>query len=264
MNDNDLAVNINNASVYLGGREILHDLNWSVKNGERCFILGANGAGKTTLVKMLMGYAWPIYGAEVEILGHRFGQTNLVELRKHIAWVSPFMQQWTGTEWTGLEMVLSGIDGTLGLFRKCTEEEIDRAKAVMKRLRCDHLVEQQIFTMSSGEQVKILIARALLTEPDLVILDEPNVYLDLTGREFLLEEINHIAETHPHVTIIFITQRIEDILPVFDRGMILAKGRIVHNGKREDVLTGENLSNIFELPIELVRNQSGRLWAMIK
>ena len=91
----ELAINIENASVRLGGREIIHDMHWQVEKGGRCFILGANGAGKTTLVKTLMGYAWPKFGAKVEVLGHRFGQTNLVELRKRIAWVSPFMNQFS-------------------------------------------------------------------------------------------------------------------------------------------------------------------------
>ena len=96
------AVNIENAKVFLSGREILHNINWQVQRGERCFILGANGAGKTTLVRMLMGYAWPVFGATVEVLGHRFGTVNLQELRKRIAWVSPLMHQWLGDrEWTG-------------------------------------------------------------------------------------------------------------------------------------------------------------------
>ena len=97
----ELAIDVKHASVFLGGREIIHDMNWQVKKGGRCFILGANGAGKTTLVKMLMGYAWPKFGAEVSVLGNRFGRTNLVELRKRIAWVSPCMQQFTETDWTG-------------------------------------------------------------------------------------------------------------------------------------------------------------------
>ena len=95
---NELAIRVENASVYLGGREIIHDMNWRVEKGGRCFILGANGAGKTTLVKTLMGYAWPKFGATVEVLGNRFGRTNLVELRKKIAWVSPCMQQFTETD----------------------------------------------------------------------------------------------------------------------------------------------------------------------
>ncbi|MBS1371635.1 MAG: ATP-binding cassette domain-containing protein [Lentisphaeria bacterium] len=260
----ELAIDIRNANVYLGGREIIHDMHWQVEKGGRCFILGANGAGKTTLVKTLMGYAWPKFGAKVEVLGNRFGQTNLVELRKRIAWVSPFMSQFTNTESTGLEMVLSGFDGTLGLTRKATPEEVDTAKALMERFRCAHLTDQEIFTMSSGEQVKIMIARALLTKPELVILDEPSVYLDMAGREFLLEEIRQIAEKLPEVTIIFITQRIEDILPVFSEGMILAKGRIVENGARDKVLREEVLSAAYGLPIKLVKNKSGRFWAMLE
>ncbi len=262
MNSN--AIDIKHASVWLGGREIIHDLSWSVESGGRCFILGANGAGKTTLVKMLMGYAWPVYGAEVSVLGNRFGQTNLVELRKRIAWVSPFMQQFTGTEWTGLQMVLSGFDGTLGLFRKPRPEEVEEARALMARFRCAHLCDQQIFTMSSGEQIKILITRALLTKPDLLLLDEPSVYLDMAGREFLLGEIAAMAAKLPELTMIFITQRIEDILPIFDRGMIVRDGRVMCSGPRDEVLTAGNLSRAFDLPIRVMRNPSGRMWAMLE
>ncbi len=260
----ETAIRLEHASVFLGGREIIHDLNWEVEKGGRCFILGANGAGKTTLVKTLMGYAWPKFGAKVEVLGHRFGETNLVELRKRIAWVSPCMQQFTETDWTGLEMVLSGIDATLGLFRKPLPAEVKQAKELMERFRCAHLADQQTFTMSSGEQVKILIARALLTKPDLVVLDEPSVYLDMAGREFLLGEIEHIANTLSETTIIFITQRIEDILPVFDQGLILAHGQIVCSGKRSEILDEAHLSSAFGMPIKLIQNRKGRFWAVLE
>lgn len=261
---NELAIRLENASVYLGGREIIHNMNWQVEKGERCFILGANGAGKTTLVKTLLGYAWPKFGAVVEVLGNRFGRTNLVELRKKIAWISPCMQHFTESDWTGLEMVLSGFDGTFGLFRKPLPEEIEQARHLMHRFGCDHLTDQQMFTMSSGEYVKILIIRALLTKPDLVILDEPSVYLDITGREFLLGEIEHIANTLPEVTIVFITQRIEDILPVFKRGLILANGRIVSSGEREEILAEDSLSLAFGMPIKLIKNKRGRFWAVLE
>ena len=174
------------------------------------------------------------------------------------------MSQFTNTESTGLEMVLSGFDGTLGLTRKATAEEVDTAKALMERFRCAHLIDQEIFTMSSGEQVKIMIARALLTKPELVILDEPSVYLDMAGREFLLEEIRQIAEKLPEVTIIFITQRIEDILPVFHQGMIVAHGRIVSAGEREEILDETHLSEAFGMPIKLFRNRAGRFWAFLE
>ncbi len=257
------AIEIENATVFLGGREILHDLSLTVEHGARCFILGANGAGKTTLIKMLLGYAWPIYGARVSVLGCRFGSTNLVELRKRIAWVSPFMQQLTGTEWSGMEMVLSGIDGTLGLFRKPRPEEIDRALEFMRRFRCDKLADQSIFTMSSGEQMKIMITRALLTQPDLLVLDEPSVFLDLPGREFLLSEIAAVARELPDLTIIFVTQRTEDILPLFDRGLIMKSGRVMCSGNRDDVLNEEHLREAYGMPVRVVHNRSGRVWVVL-
>ena len=257
------AIEIEHATLFLGGREIIHDLSLTVERGARCFILGANGAGKTTLIKMLLGYAWPLYGAKVSVLGNRFGNTNLVELRKRIAWVSPFMQQLTGTEWTGMEMVLSGIDGTLGLFRKPLPEEVGRAMEFMRRFRCDKLADQSVFTMSSGEQMKIMITRALLTQPDLLILDEPSVFLDLPGREFLLAEIAAVAEELPELTIIFVTQRTEDILPLFDRGLIIKAGRILCQGERREVLSEKHLCEAFEMPIRTVCNRSGRVWAVL-
>ena len=259
------AVNIENATVYLSGREILHGINWKVERGERCFILGANGAGKTTLVRMLMGYAWPVFGATVEVLGHRFGTINLQELRKRIAWVSPLMHQWLGErEWTGREMVLSGPDATIGLFRDATAEEEQRAAALMESLRATHLMDRKVHTMSSGEQVKVLIARALMTSPELMILDEPSVYLDIAGREFLLNTIDELAATHPELTIIFITPRIEDLLPAFNRGMILRQGDIISYGSRDEVLTEQNLRRAFDLDIRLIHARNGRLWTVIE
>lgn len=259
------AVHVENARVFLGGREILHDISWKVEQGERCFVLGANGAGKTTLVRMLMGYAWPVYGAKVSVLGKTFGQVNLSELRKSIAWVSPLMHRWLAErDWTGMEMVLSGLDGTIGLYRKTSDEERSRAMEMLGQLHAERLAERTVQTMSSGEQVRVLIARALMTQPRLMILDEPCVYLDIAGRELLLRAIQEFADTRPELTIVFITQRIEDILPVFDRGMILKEGQICAEGKREVTLTEENLRRAFGLNIRLVKTKENRFWTVIE
>lgn len=258
-------IDIENARVFLSGQEILKGINWSVEKGERCFILGANGAGKTTLVRTLMGYAWPLFGAKVEVLGARFGTVNLQLLRKRIAWVSPLMHQWLGDrEWTGREMVLSGPDATIGLFREPSAEEEKKAADLMASLRATHLMERKVVTMSSGEQVKVLIARALMTNPELMILDEPSVFLDIAGREFLLKTIAELAESRPELTIVFITQRIEDILPAFSRGMILKQGQIIAHGAREEVLTEPNLKTAFDLDIRLIQAKNGRLWTVIE
>lgn len=259
-------IEVENARVMLGGSEILHDIHWKVREGERCFILGANGAGKTTLVKLLMGYVWPLYGAKVKVLGAIYGRVNLMELRRSIAWVSPFMHQWLGgeREWTGLDVVLSGLEGSIGFFRASTASEREQAVAVLDSLRAAHLSKRSIVTMSSGEQVKVLIARALVTQPKLMILDEPSVYLDIAGREFLLKTIAELARTRPELTIVFITQRIEDILPEFGKGMILKSGRILAYGDRVDVLTEEHLKEAFDLDIRLIESASGRLWTVIE
>ncbi len=197
------AVNVENARVYLGGHEILHNISWQVQRGERCFILGANGAGKTTLVKVLMGFAWPLFGARVQVLGKTFGHVNLLELRKSIAWVSPFMHKWLEDgSWNGRDMVLSGPDGTIGLLREPTPEEEEKAAGIMKSLKAEHLMDRPVVAMSSGEQVKVLIARALMTNPELMILDEPSVYLDLAGREFLLKTIEELAQRRPFSVLI--------------------------------------------------------------
>ncbi len=259
------AIHVEGARVFLSGREILKGIDWQVQEGERCFILGANGAGKTTLVRMLMGYAWPLFGAKVEVLGRRFGTVNLQELRKSIAWVSPLMHQWLGDrDWTGREMALSGPDATIGLFRKPSEDEEKKAAQLMESLHASHLMDVSVRTMSSGEQVKTLLARALMTDPKLMILDEPSVYLDIAGREFLLNAIADMARSRPELTIVFITQRIEDILPEFSCGMILRQGRIIAHGSREDVLTEANLKKAFDLDIRLIRARNGRLWTVVE
>ncbi|MCP3968447.1 MAG: ATP-binding cassette domain-containing protein [Lentisphaerae bacterium] len=257
-------IDIKNATVFLGGKKILKDFNWQIERGDHWFVLGANGAGKTTLVKMLMGFAWPIFGAEVNVLYQRYGTVNLAELRKRIAWVSPFMQRWTSNKWTGIQMVVSGIDGTLGLFRDPTDEEVEKALSIMERIDCRKLENQDMDSMSSGEQVKILLCRALMHDPELIILDEACVHLDMKSREFLLETIEELAKKPDCPTTIFITQRIDDILPVFDKGMILKEGRIIAKGQRDSILTEDNLFRAYNMHVKLQQSSSGRFWPVIE
>jgi len=259
-------IDIQNASVIFGAKTVLDRISWSVEKGERYFILGANGAGKTTLVKLLLGYLWPRFGATIRILGEEYGKINLPELRKRIAWVSPFVHQFTqNPNLTACELVLSGRDATLGTyFQEISEEDEQKAREMLEMLNAGHLLHEKVRVLSSGEQVKVLIARALMTDPELMILDEPNVYLDVPGREFLLRTIRELAETRPELTLVFITQRIEDILPQFTHGMILKEGRIMADGLREEVLTEENLKLAFGMDLQLIQTRSGRFWTVIE
>ena len=264
----ELAIEIRNATVKLEGFEALHDFSWSVRRGERWFVLGPNGAGKTTLVKLMLGLVWPLYGATVSVLGNRYGSCDIYEIRKRVAWASPFLNTWasdpTYRRWTALEIVLSGIDSTVGFFRTASPEEIQRAHAALEMIQGGAIADRYFDRLSSGEQVKAIIARALISDPELVILDETCVYLDLTSREILLKAIDDLASRPNAPTMVFITQRIEDILPVFSRGMILAKGRIVESGERDEILREEVLSAAYGLPIKLWKNKAGRYWAMLE
>ncbi len=261
MADN-LAINIQGADVFLGENKILHNICLKIKRGEKYFILGANGAGKTTLVKTILGYVWPKYGATVEILGKRFGRVNLNELRKSIAWVSPFIEQYLET--TAVDTILSAQEGSLGFFRKATQKELARVKELLISLDALHLANKNMREMSSGERMKILMARALAAKPELMILDEPTAYLDISQREFILKIINNLALKNPDLTMIFISQRIEDILPSFNGGMILKDGRIKFTGLRKEVLSEENLKCAFGVDISLIETRNGRLWGVLE
>ena len=151
LDDFEYAVNIENATVCLNQKEILHSMNWKVKKGERYFILGANGAGKTTLVRMLLGYIWPLYGAKIEILGKQFGRVDLNELRKSIAWVSPFIQKHLKSSDIGVDTVLSGGGGSLGFGRQAVKDELKKVEELLVSLDAIHLANKSICEMSSGE-----------------------------------------------------------------------------------------------------------------
>lgn len=255
-------VTIEDANVFLDRCHILKNFNWQVKSGENWFILGPNGAGKTTLVKMLMGYVWPKFGAKVEVLGERYGRCNIVEMRKRIAWVSPFMQQWGDDDAKALDVVLSGFDGTFTLIRDPEPEELELVWKIMAQLDCARLAEHRYATLSSGEQVKMFIARALVTRPDLMILDEACVHLDFKSREYLLNVIDELAAKVDAPPIIFITQRIEDISRTFTNGIVIANGEMIANGKREAILTEAILSQTFAMKMRLHKTTDGRFWPL--
>ncbi len=257
-------INIENADVYLKRNKILNNINLKIKKGEKCFILGANGAGKTTLIKTILGYIFPKYGAKVEVFGQEFGKTDLNEVRKSIAWISPFLTETFEFGMTGTNVVLSGLEGFLGFYRKASKDELQIVEKLLASLNALHLANKNIKEMSSGEQMKIMIARALISKPKLMILDEPNVFLDIKEKESLLKTIEKIALKNPDLTMIFISQRIEDILPIFDYGIILKNGEIHSKGIRHEILTEENLNKIFDLNIKLTQTKNGRLWCIIE
>jgi iron complex transport system ATP-binding protein len=213
---------------------------------------------------MLLGLVWPKYGAEITVLGNRFGSCDIFEVRRKIAWVSPFLQNWTSSRWTAIEVVLSGIDGTIGVYRKLSGKEKTRALAEMDLVGAANLADKPFEVLSSGEQVKVLVARAMMTSPEIMILDEACVHLDLKSREFLLEFIDVFARRPDSPSVLFITQRLEEILPVFDMGLVLKTGRVMASGRRKDILSESILCKAFDMPLRLHRSKDGRLWITLE
>ena len=262
--NNKTVIKVNNADLFLGEKQILFDIRWNVMQGEHWFILGPNGSGKTTLTRMIMGYIWPKFGGEIKVLGNTFGKCDITAIRKRISWVSPFLEKWTSSKkWNVDEVVISGVDSSIGLYRNSTHTERKKALEILDIIQAKELINKQFAELSSGEQIKVLIARALIAKPKIMILDEACAYLDLKSREFLLDTIDKLAKDSNSPTIIFVTQRIEEIIPAINKGLIISNGRIITSGDRERVLTEKNIEKTFNMPVKLIKTQTGRLWPLV-
>ncbi|MDX9973911.1 MAG: ABC transporter ATP-binding protein [FCB group bacterium] len=234
-------LNLNGVTFRRNDREILSDVSWRIEPGEHWALLGANGSGKTTLLKVINGYEWATRGT-VEVLGRRFGSCNVPQLRKSIGWVSSALQQRLPLGDTALRIVDSGYEASLGVYRTFTEEEIDRAKAALALVSGASIADRIYGTLSQGEQQRVLIARALVNGPRLLILDEPCAGLDPVAARQFLDDLSALAARPEAPTVIFVTHHIQEIAPWIERVLLLKSGRVSARGETAKVLTGPNLS----------------------
>ncbi len=240
------------------GKTILNGVDWTIRAGEHWALLGLNGSGKTTLLNMISGYLWPSSGT-ISVLGHRFGEVDLRELRKSIGWVSSSLQEKLHGGQKAEDLVVSGKYASIGLYDKPGAEDYDRAAALMEQLRCRHLQGRAYQTCSQGEQQKLLIARALMASPKLLILDEATNGLDFISKEGLLESIAQLAAEPQAPHMLYVTHHTEEILPIFSKTLLLRRGEVFKQGNSRDVLTEPLLSDFFEIPVSLRWNQE-RAW----
>ena len=255
-------IRVKNITLRRNNKMILNDVSWSVKKGEHWSLLGLNGSGKTTLLNVINGYIWPTSG-NVEVLGEKFGQTNLPELRKEIGWVSSSIQQRFHSYDTVLQIILSGKFASIGLYDSVEEEDIEKASQLMKLLNCEHLQHQKYEILSQGERQRVLIARALMSSPKLLILDEPCTGLDIIAREHLLQFINKIAIEPNGPTLIYVTHQVEEILPCFTHTLLMREGKVFASGKTNELLTEANLTSFYQRPVT-VQYQQNRVWLALK
>ncbi|MCP2033510.1 iron complex transport system ATP-binding protein [Planomicrobium sp. HSC-17F08] len=246
------------------GNTVLDKVNWQVEKGEHWVLYGLNGAGKTSLLDLINAYMFPTEG-KVSVLGLEFGKTYLSEkLRKQIGFVSSSLQQKISPHDNAYEVVLSGAYASIGLYEETTEAIDRKGVEVLKELGCLEYANRKYETLSHGERQRVLIGRALMADPALLVLDEPTNGLDFIAREMLLEAIEGIAKKPDAPTIIYVTHHIEEILPVFNKTLLLKDGAVFASGNTDELVTSEGLSAFFGMPVEVSWNQGRPLLSKVK
>ncbi|KQR25399.1 ABC transporter ATP-binding protein [Microbacterium sp. Leaf151] len=243
--------------VRRNGRDIVSHLDWTVADDERWVVLGPNGAGKTTVLQLADTLLHPTSGA-VTILGERLGRTDVFELRPRIGFASSAMARRVPPEETVLDVVLTAAFSVVGRWREAYDD-IDerRALRVLAEWKLDHLADRTFGTLSDGEQKRVQIARAVMTDPELLLLDEPTASLDLGAREELLGLLSGYAQAPTTPAMVMVTHHVEEIPVGFTHVLLLRDGEVVASGPLGEALTAENLTATFGLEIALT-HEGGR------
>jgi iron complex transport system ATP-binding protein len=235
-------------------------VDWTVRRGERWAIVGPNGAGKTTLLAIAATYLWPTTGG-VEVLGERLGRVDARDLRRRIGYVSASLADRIDERLTALEVVVSARDAALApWWTTFSEADRDRAFACLERMGCGPLAGRTFGTLSSGERQRVQIARTLMSEPELLLLDEPAAGLDLAVREALVGRLAALAAEPMPAAIVLVTHHLEEIPPGYGHALVLADGRVVAAGPTRAALTSASLSEAYGLAL-LLRHRAGRFSA---
>jgi iron complex transport system ATP-binding protein len=256
----DVVVEMSGVGVRRGTTDLVAGIDWTVELDERWVVLGPNGAGKTTLLQLAAAQLHPTRGT-VHVLGERLGRVDVFELRPRIGLTSASVAQRIPAEETVLDLVVSAGYAVLGRWREeYAGPDLARARGLLKRFGVGELAARRFGTLSEGERKRVQIARALMTDPELMLLDEPAAGLDLGGREQLVGRLAELAADPDAPTLVLVTHHVEEIPPGFTHALLLRGGRVVAGGLAEQVLTAENLSATFGLPLALDR-VDGRYFA---
>ncbi|WP_419993797.1 ABC transporter ATP-binding protein [Streptomyces boninensis] len=245
-------------SVVRGERALVDRVSWSVAEGERWVILGPNGAGKTTLLNIASSYLFPTTGT-VQILGEKLGSVDVFDLRPRIGMSSSVLAEKLPKSQTVLQTVLTAAYGmTAGWQEDYDAVDEDRAKAFLDRLGMTDYLDRKFGTLSEGERKRTQIARAMMTDPELLLLDEPAAGLDLGGREDLVRRLGRLARDPLAPSMIMVTHHVEEIAPGFTHVLMIRQGEVLAAGPIENELNSRNLSRCFGLP--LVIERAGDRW----
>ena len=249
--DPDLLIDFAKVTLRRNGRVLVGPVTWSVELDERWVIIGPNGAGKTTLLRIAAAMEHPSSGTAY-VLGERLGRVDMSELRSRVGLSSAALSQRVPDDETVRDLVVSAGYAVLGRWReKYDDVDYEQAVDMLESVGAEHLAERTFGTLSEGERKRVLIARSLMTDPELLLLDEPAAGLDLGGREELVARMSDLAADPDAPALVLVTHHVEEIPPGFSHGLILSEGKVVASGLLTDVLTAENLSKAFGQSIAL-------------
>lgn len=245
---------INDAVVRRGGKAILSVDRLALAEGESLAILGPNGSGKSTLVKLVTREVFPLHRDVPPVVFRGNPRMTLAEAKRCTGVVSSTMQDQIRVHLPALEVVVGGLFGSLGvpLRQKATDSQRQRSLSVMRELGIDDLADRDILTLSTGQARRVLIARALVHDPDILIMDEPCSGLDPEGMYYVRKTIEKLAQDGH--SILLVTHSLEDITPSIDRVILLSEGRLAAMGPKQEVLTTSRMTALFGIPVKVVVN----------
>ena len=249
-------LSISHLRIRRGDTLILDDVSWQIERGQHWVILGANGSGKTSLLSALTGYLTPTAGS-IELFGKQFGRADWRELRKRVGLVSSSIRQLIPNSETALATVVSGKYAMIDLWGKITRADKTRALDLLQQIECKSLANRTWECLSQGERQRVLIGRALMAKPALLILDEPCAGLDPAARETFLKFLQRLGRNQHSPTLVFVTHHVEEIMPVFSHVLILKGGRVFSSAKKKEALNSKALSAAFATPMRLEK-KNGR------
>lgn len=258
------ALELRNVSYVSDGKRILQSIDWIVQPGEHWAMLGPNGCGKTTLLKLACGYIWPNAGGEIYRNGKALA--NLPELRKSMGWVTATLAAQIPEREMVLRTVVSGKFAQIGYIEgfggEANRRDYRMAQRFLAEMHCGQLGHQEFGTLSQGEQQKVLIARARMTRPYLILLDEPCAGMDPGARENFLATLQALGKHKNMPALIFVTHHIEEILPLFKKTLVLRDGRVLYGGDTRRVLQRDILKELYGVSLTLTKRK-GRYWPVL-
>jgi iron complex transport system ATP-binding protein len=241
---------IDSLSVFREGTPILQDVDWAIQPYEHWVILGPNGSGKSSLLSVLGGYLTPTKG-ECEVLGRRFGFSDWRELRAHLGIVSSTLASMVPPDEPAFWTVLTGRDGGIGLWARVSPAERKEACTWLAKVEAEHLADRPWQVLSMGEKQRVLVARALIRSPRLLILDEPCAGLDPVAREGFLAFISRLMAKRTAPSIVLVTHHVEEIVPGITHAILLRRGCVAAAGPLRQTLRSDVLERVFESPLSL-------------